>query len=500
MNQSDLPKWLVLSILFVSIAVLMATHLGAHSPYTYGAAIHGIPPLRQYGMLVNPDARFVLPVTQFFYEPRRIEYKHDYNLKLPMQSFLASIGMGVTHSYLIGTLTINFLISCLLAVAAVNLAGQAGLSRRAMLLAGLTFFSLPLWAHYIGQPMLYTVVISINFLIVLTAIALVRRQAATPASFGILTALLTLNYDWYVFAFALLLYLVVSGTLRTVRDYAVYLGTAIIPLVLWRVAIQRMTSGAVSSEIEDSFVIPVLSSWLRDLAALRVWPLTPFVVTSVGLRIGITQVMALLYWPLIVACAIALFRTRADDGDRRARWLVSLIVVAFAVEQMVSAAYDWENNPRRAIPVVFAFGIAYAVAIHRTMAHRVWRVAWLALFGMTLFFGYADRVVLAPAITYLDSGEATRGLPKEPLAANIRALTPNEIPLLGEDHDVEWAMPGRAVVRDRSMLLTFGASQLALLAMVCGVLLMAARGKLLPRWSAALFAGVWAVSLVTRWL
>ena len=439
-------------------------------------------------------------MTQFFYEPRRIDYKYGYNLKLPMQSFLSSIGMALTHSYLIGTFALNFLITCLLAVAAVNLAGQAGLSRRATLVAGLTFFSLPLWAHYIGQPMQYTVAVSINFLIALTAVALVRKRAATPASFGILTALLTLNYDWYVFAFALLLYLVVSRTLRTFRDYAVYLGTAVIPLVLWRVAIQRMSSGTVSSEIEESFVIPVLSSWLRDLAALRVWPLTPFVVSSVGLRIGITQVMALLYWPLIAACAIALFRTRGKNGHSNVRWLVALFAVAFAVEQMVSAAYDWENNPRRAIPVVFAFGIAYAVAMHRTMAQRAWRVAWLVLFGMTLAFAYADRVMLAPAITYLDSGEATRGLPKEPLAANIRVLTRNEMPLLGEDEDVQWAMPGPAVIRDRSMLLTFGASQLALLAMVCGVLWMAARGELLPRWSAALFAGVWAVSLVTRWL
>jgi hypothetical protein len=224
-------------------------------------------------------------VTEFFYEPRRIDYKQAHNLKLPMQSFLSSIGMALTHSYLIGTFAINFLITCLLAVAAVNLAGQAGLSRRATLVAGLTFFSLPLWAHYIGQPMQYTVAVSINFLIALTAVALVRKQAATPVSFGILTALLTLNYDWYVFAFALLLYLIVSGTLRTFRDYAVYFGTAVIPLLLWRLAVQRMTSGAVSTEIEDSFVIPVLSSWLRDLAALRVWPLTPFVVTSVGLRI-----------------------------------------------------------------------------------------------------------------------------------------------------------------------------------------------------------------------
>jgi hypothetical protein len=243
-----------------------------------------------------------------------------------------------------------------------------------------------------------------------------------------------------------------------------------------------------------------LSSWLRDLGALRVWPLTPFVVTSVGLRIGVTQVMAMLYWPVIAACAIALFRTRGENEYSRARWLVALFAVAFAVEQMISAAYDWENNPRRAIPVVFAFGIAYAVAVHRTMAQRGWRVAWLALLGMTLAFAYADRVVLAPAITYLDSGEATRGLPKEALTANIRVLTRNEMPLLEEETDVQWAMPGRAVVRDGSMLVPFAASQLALLAMVCGVLWMAARGELLPRWSAALFAGAWAVSLVTRWL
>jgi hypothetical protein len=495
----DLPKWLLLTILFASVAVLMATHTGAHSPYTYICAIHGLPPIQQYGMLVNPDARSVLPVTQFFYEPRPIDPPYGYNLQLPMQSFLASVGMAFTHSYLIGTLAVNFLTVCLLVVAAVNLAEQAGVSRRATLVAGLTFFSLPLWAHYIGQPMHYTVAVSINFLLLLTAIALVRKEAAGPLNFGILTALLTLSYDWYVFAAALFLYLIVTRTLRTFRHYAVYLTTAIAPLILWRLMIQWMNLGREYSEIDDTFA-PLLTSWLRDLASLRVWPLTPFVVTSVGLRIGIAQVMGLLYWPLIAACVIALLRGRETDEHRKARWLVASIVVVLGNAQMISAAYDWDNNPRRAIPAVFAFGIAYAAAIHRTMAKRAWRAVWLLLLGMTLVFAYADRVVLAPAIAYLDSGEAARGLPKDALAANVRALTPNEMPLLGTDDDVRWSMPGRAAIRDRSMLVAFGAAQLAVLAMVCGVLFMASRGGLLPRWSMPLFAGVWVLSLVARWV
>jgi hypothetical protein len=495
-GRSGLPKWLLLAILFIALAALMASHLGAHSPYTYVFAIFNLGPIRHYGMLVNPDARYLLPVTQFFYEPRSIAYASAYNLKLPMHSFLAATGEGLTHSYLAGTLSVNFLLACLVVIAAVNLADQAGISRRATLVAGLTFFSLPLWAHYIGQPMQYTVASSINFLIMLTALALARKGIATPATFGILTALLALNYDWYVFATALFLYAILSGVLRTVRHYAVYFATAITPVLLWHVVLRLMTSGRASSEIGDRFIVPVVTSWLSALRDFRVQPLTAFVVTSVGLRLGITEVMALLYWPLIVACCVALFYYRGNEDHR----LIALIVFVYGVEQAFTAAYEWENNPRRAIPVVFAFGVAYAVAVNRTMTKRTWRFTWLFLLGMTLVFSYADRLVLAPAITYLDSGEATRGLPKDAIVANNRILTRDEMPRLETDDDVRWAEPGRAVIRDSSKVFAFGVAQLGVFAMMCGVLTMASRAALLPRWSAAVFTGVWVVSLITRWI
>ena len=48
-------------------------------------------------LALNPDCRLVLPVTQFFYEPRSIDYRMAYNLKLPMQSFL-SVEHGVAFA------------------------------------------------------------------------------------------------------------------------------------------------------------------------------------------------------------------------------------------------------------------------------------------------------------------------------------------------------------------------------------------------------------------
>jgi hypothetical protein len=500
MTRNDIPRWLLLAVLFVAVAVLMVTHLGAHSPYTYVCAMFKLPPIRQYGMLVNPDARFLLPVTQFFYEPRLVDYSRAYNLKLPMQSFLAAIGMSFTHSYLLGTLVMNLLAACIFIAAAVNLAGKCGLSRRAMLVAGLTFLSLPLWAHYIGQPMQYTVVTSINFLILLIAFELARTGAATPLNFGILTALLMLNYDWYVFAAALFLYLLLTGALRNARQVAVYLVTAIAPLFLWLGFLRGITGGLASGEIRNKFIEPVMGAWVAAFEDLRIQPLTPYVTTSIGIRIGLTEVMALLYWPLIVACVIALLYAPRDGDDRQIARLIALIVIVFAVEQTFTAGFEWENNPRRAIPVVLAFGAAYAVAVDRTMHRRAWRVVWMLLLVMTLALTYADRLFSAPAITFFDSGEATRGLPKEALAANNRMLDKSDMPLLDEDRNVQWSMPGRAVVRERSQWFAFIGTQLGALAMVCGVLLMAARARLLPRWSAPALVAVWALSLVTRWI
>lgn len=489
-------NWRVNALLCAAVALLLLTHTGARSPYTYGSKVAGVEPLRQYGMLVNRDARDLLPVTLFFYEPRRIDFTTAYNLKLPIHPFLAAIGMSFTHSYLAGTLLTNFVVVCVVIIAAVRLARRRGMNASTIALAGLTFFSLPFWCGYVGQPMQYAVASSVNLLIVLVAVALIDEDRATAASFGVLTGLLAVNYDWYVVALALLIYLFHTRALRTGRSWVIYLLASLSPILIWRGVLQLLTNGSVSSEIEHRFVLDVVSSWLATLRQLPSQAAMPFVLTTIGARIGFAEVVGMIYWPLLVACIAALLVRRSDDTPRAATF-VGWIVVSYAVEQLFTAAFDWENNPRRAIPVVFAFGLAYAEAIRRTIAWKRWRSLWIALLAMTIVLAYSDRFFSSPAVAYLASGESMRTAPKATIDAVTRGAAVADLPL----HDApQWSEPGRATVRDRDMALPFAIVQLGGLAIACAVLEMARRARLLPRWSARALVVLWALSLVCRFL
>ena len=500
--QRDLPRAVVLGILFVLIAILLVTHTGASSPYTYGYAIFDTRAPRLFGVAVNGDAPSVVAVTQFFYEPGPVDFHTAHNLYLPLHSFLTATLMAFVHSYFAASYLVNLLTAWLLAFAIVRLAEQAGLSRWATLMATATFFSLPLWPHYLGQPMQYSTGSAINFLVVMIAIALVWRGLATPASFGVLTAILMLNYDWYVFGAALATYVVLARVCRTYRDFLIYAAIALFPPMLWNRFVVFISSGHSSTRIRDEFTTQVIASWIDLIARIGAGPLRPFVATTAAVKLGFAEIVAMIYWPLLLACFFALraARRRGETQPNAAARIAQLIVFWFVVEQIFTAAFDWENNPRRALPVILAFGIAYAFAVDANWSSRLWRATFAVLLAMSLCLAFADTLFRSPLVTYYDSGQATNAEPKEILERSELHLTRQEMPELLIGDQTDWRAPGPARVKDRGWWPPFAAAQLSVVAAILALAWLAARAALVPRWSAAAFGGVWVVSLIVRWL
>src|SRR5205814_9171065 len=52
-------------------------------------------------------------------------------------------------------------------------------------------------------------------------------------------------------------------------------------------------------------------------------------------------------------------RLRTEARHTRPATTVALLLLFYALHQMATAAFDWENNPRRALPVVLAIGYVY---------------------------------------------------------------------------------------------------------------------------------------------
>ncbi|MDQ3283556.1 MAG: hypothetical protein M3Q69_19310 [Acidobacteriota bacterium] len=175
-----LPKSAVVGAVWAWILVLMLTHLGAKSPYSYGWAIFGQEGSRLLGMVVNPDSRIVYNFTFFLYEAGPLDWNQAQNLKLPLHTFSVAMLVGITGSYLLASLIVNFLYAALVALAAVTLADRYALRRSATLVALLTLYSLPLYVEYLGQPLQYIVGPAVSFLVIMSVFALEIATRAIP--------------------------------------------------------------------------------------------------------------------------------------------------------------------------------------------------------------------------------------------------------------------------------------------------------------------------------
>ncbi len=489
---SRFPKYAIVAILVLWIAILLLTHFGERSPYSYGWAIFDAPSPHLLGLVVNPDADLVYNFTFFLYEAYPLDWNQAQNLKLPLHSFSVAMLVGLTGSYLFSSLLANFLYAALVAIAAVTLAERYRLHRAATLVALLTCSSLPLYVEYLGQPLQYVIGPAVSFLVVLSVVALAPEDARNPWIAGLATTIVLLNYDPYIYLAALgTWFLFISGFPRKI-DYVWYVLAAAVPDILWTQYLRFASGGAMTKHLQKTFIEPVLNAWMGFVRAPLDNVLLPFLASHIGVHVAWHQLLAMIYWPLLFAAIGLLVRLRPRIEKRFVA--AALLPLFLFLEQMAAAAWDWELNPRRALPVVLAFGFAYVYGADRMWSRRGWRVAFIALFVMSAALAMADTLFRNPGMTFLRTGQAMRQPPQDAIGIGFKKL--DTMPKVVHDQPIViWKDMGTARLQE-GRLDEFVVSQAFCLFLFTGLFWLTARARILPRWSPYAAAALWLVSLV----
>ena len=489
-------KAVVLAIAIAWLALLTVTHYGGRSPYSYGWAMfpwHNQTSEYLNGAVVNPDALSVRDVVLFFYDARPVDWPNAHNLALPLHAVVVSTFAGLTRGYLTSSYLANVLFFSLIAVAGLNLADRFAIRRSVTLATLLIFFSLPIVLDYVGQPLHYVVGMCGNFLVILAVVALDEKDARNPWIAALGVSILTLNYDPWIFLGALLAWFLLVRRFGRWWHAAAFLIAAAIPKIAWTQFLRVSSDGQMSKHLHKTFIEPALLGWQEMLTDPVGNLLQPFVASHIGVHVALHQIVAMIYWPLLAVCLWLLIRLHPRLG--RPWILIALLPVFLLLEQMAAAAWDWELNPRRAIPVVLAFGVAFCWSANQVWDHRRWRVGVVALIVLCAFLAMADVVVRDPAMAFLRMGQAMTSSPQEAINQENKTLLPYYMPKLQRDRDIEWReLDGAKVAPDRWR--EFAAGQVVTVYLLIALFWLTARAKILPRWSPHVAIAIWALSML----
>jgi len=487
-------KAAVVAVVFAWLALLLATHYGGRSPYSYGWAMF---PLENetakhlHGAAVNPDALSATDVSLFFYDGRYVDWGNAPNLDLPLHGFTVATLAGITRGTLSASYLANLLFFLIAAIAALNLADRYGIHRGATLVTLLTVFSLPIVLDYIGQPLHYMVGMGASFLVVLSMLAM---DEINPWVAALAASILLLNYDPYVFLGALVTWLVFVRRFRRWWHVPLFAVLALIPKILWSRFLRYASNDNMGTQVRDHFIRPVLDGWRELLTDPVDNALQPFVASHVGVHVATHQIIAMIYWPLVAVCIALLVRLR--PRVTRTWMLVVLLPLFFFLEQMVAAGWDWELNPRRAIPVIVAFAVAWCWSADQVWNRRWARAGFVAMFVLSAFLALSDTILRDPALAYLRMGQAMRIQPQEALVKENMRLYPYYMTKLVPDTKIDWFdLDTARIERGKGGRTNFVAAQAVGLYLLVGLFWLTARARILPRAAPWIAAGVWVLSL-----
>jgi hypothetical protein len=489
-------KALVVLIAIAWLGVIALTHWGGRSPYSYGWAMFPLEnenSIYLHGAVANPDALPIHDVMLFFYDGRYVDWGVAQNLALPLHAFTVATLAGIGRGTLLANYLTNFLFLAIVVLAAFNLGDRHGIRRGPTLVAVLTVSSLPIVLDYIGQPLHYVVGFCASFLVMLSLVAIDDLKPWT-AALGI--SILLLNYDPYVFLAAAVTWLVFVRQFGRWWHVIVFVLLAPLPKIVWTRFLKWASHDNMTTHLRDTFIRPVIAGWKEMLADPIGNAMQPFVASHIGVHVALDQIVAMIYWPLVAACVWLLFRTQ-PRLDRR--WaLIAMLPLFFFLEQMAAAAWDWELNPRRAIPVVLAYAVAWCWALDRVWERRWWRTGALALFALSGVLALSDTLLREPVMAYLRMGQAMRIQPQEAINKENMRLLPYYMPkYLRNEKVIVWRdLPTARVQRGDNYRTIFIVSQAMGLYLLVGLFWLTARARILPRWSPLAALGMWLVSLV----
>src|SRR6266498_637723 len=305
-----------------------------------------------------------------------------------------------------------------------------------------------------------------------------------------------LNYDAYIFAAALAIYVMFVVRFRRVRDYLLFVVVSVAPVVIWVNFLRLISDDHVSRTIERTFIKPVMNGWIEFLKHPVTYALQPFVAAHVGLHIGLHMIMAMIYWPILVLCLAALWCLRNEIPRGRPAALIALLLLFFALHQVATAGFDWENNPRRALPVVLAVAYVYCWLADRLWSRRPWRVAFVAVLAISCALAMADTLLHTPVVAYLTTGQAIQSNPKDPMTIRFMHFDSATMPTLMADEPAWWHDLPKARPLTRQAAAPFLFAQVFNAFFCCALLWLLARAQLLPRHAPTIAAVIWLASAV----
>ena len=461
-----LPEWIdprhaVFILLVFIILVIFITHIGINSPWTYIRTV--VEPENKIsttieGMHANPDAVYGYWVTTgIFYQPVKNpgDYARNPAFDLALPLFFDSIVTGLTRSYTLSCYIVNILFMFLLAWALIVLSSKFEIPWPSVALSGAVLILLPVFSHYIGQPMHYIPSVAASFLIVIAVMLFALRDYRNPWGLGLLTGLVMINYDWYVFLGALILFFLIFHRFRKPVHYVYFFISVIAPFFIWysfTLVVRNMTGSTPGFSVVRLFIIPVLKGWLNFLAHPFSRFSLPLNATDIGLEVAFKQIVGYIYWPLLLFTLYFLIkllvnrRNGEKEGSPVARIAVLLLTV-YVSEQLIVAMFDWENQTRRAIPLILVFAVAFVFVVWKTMDRRWVRYVLVALLIMCIFFNFADILFKDPGIQATQSAEFIKWGPKDSTriaVINDRRLTKESLPILEKDRGLELFQVPRA--------------------------------------------------------
>jgi hypothetical protein len=484
-----------IAALWLWALLLLLTHAAARSPYSYGWALSGNGSVRAFGAVVNPDAAGMVPVARYFYDAQPPRWNLAPNFRLPLHGFVVSVLMAFTRSTLLANYAANLGALMLLAVVAVKLCEHYRLPLLPSTVALMTLYALPWVVTYVGQPMHYIVATTINFLAVMAAFCASDDDLRNPLLSGLLVAAVLLNYDPYIYALALGAWILFVVRFRRVRDVALFAIVAAAPVIAWTQFLRAASHDTLSRLTEKTFIKPIVAGWLELFRHPLDRAVQPYLAGHIGTHVGAHLILAEIYWPLLLVCAAALWRLGDRIPRTRRTALMAMLVLVYAIHQYGTALFDWENNPRRALPVVLAAGFAYCWCAAELWPRRGWRIAFAAVLVVCAFAPMADTLLGRPMLAYFSTGQAVQFDPRYGMQMRKMELTKASLPALMEDEKIWWRDLPRATLTTPAAV-RFFAMQLFLLVFCCALLRMLARAQLLPRHAAAAGALVWLASLV----
>ena len=170
--------------------------------------------------------------------------------------------------------------------------------------------------------------------------------------------------------------------------------------------------------------------------------------------------------------------------------LLWLLVALYALQQLFTAAFDFDSNPRRALPVVCAFAIAWCWIVDRDFDKKWWRVTFVALFAVVALLAFADTLLDTPTVAGLYTGETVRAEPKSMLEIQANRIVLGGAPPAGFK-TVLISFPRASIA---NLTVVSALAQLYIGFFAAAFFWILAKARLLPHYAPFAFAGVWLVS------